>query len=1055
MRFRKLTKSIGIGNRAAAGVDLSERGRYLCAMRRAPGFAALTLVASLWLVACPRLFAQEAQASSVQASEYMIYQYPRVSLVVVIDVRETEFEARIEGPEGAPVSETGVAARRIGPVYQFIDSVDTPRQLMIEVNPGRRIERSRISMELLQLPDSDRHSQSLARAYRYLAHGMKPMRDGGRAAWAERTYSLQNAARTFAGMGMEEMRLWSEYYATHLVLYELEDVLQAIERIQAVRAGARRAGFQTIELATLILEADARMLAGEKSSGEAALAHYAEAHPAWEQVDLLAAELGYVSERGRALYRDGLAWERQHQLERAIERYEQALDVMTDAGDPDLLNRVRATAASAYEQRGSTSGAISLLEDIAGDLPDSGLQAGLMERAANLHEKGRLLNSSYRFSDAVPELEAALSIRKQVPADDQWGLTGLELGWAFWSLGYLEEAGAIIRESLPRTPLTELESRARALGVLAGIARAGGQLETMAAQRERQGDLVGAGAGRAAFLFESALDAIARDGPGSSQALRLLQSAREASAGADWITAHRATLEYCLQRLLQQDGSACDSGRAEAAYRALRRSGIPEVEVDASLASVRLLRLLGRRDEARGAVERLADDVQFYRELLPGVVSAWYWASRASLFAEYLALHSGAGTGAMDLLLALERIRAVDRAVGDGTDSRDAVRNPISRADAARPAPDAGPSKAADEQIAAFRSGSGWTSGALTRARLEARLGSLGRGDTVLAIHFAPETVYAVTADRSSVKRHRLAARRDVDGQLEAARSALLDPSGPAPVAGLDRLGRLLLVPMADELGERLMLLSSGPLNGFPFDALRIDGAYLAERHRVVYIDGLENLPGETALPREFPATVFVAGNPRSGRDLFSYGVTTSEEIEAVRDRFVGTGLHIVQGVALRGDEFEDARYMNADLIHLAMPGRVDLARPGRSRLLLSGDRESPSAEFLSSEQMRRKRLQAELAVLSGLTFGAGGGTDFDSRIGLVSDLQASGARQVMASLWPLEDADGAAFMADFYTALEEEQDVSEALFQTRRARITSKDGTNLRSWAGFQLYIR
>jgi CHAT domain-containing protein len=104
---------------------------------------------------------------------------------------------------------------------------------------------------------------------------------------------------------------------------------------------------------------------------------------------------------------------------------------------------------------------------------------------------------------------------------------------------------------------------------------------------------------------------------------------------------------------------------------------------------------------------------------------------------------------------------------------------------------------------------------------------------------------------------------------------------------------------------------------------------------------------------------------------------------------------------------------------------------------------------------MRRKRLQAELAVLSGLTFGAGGGTDFDSRIGLVSDLQASGARQVMASLWPLEDADGAAFMADFYTALEEEQDVSEALFQTRRARITSKDGTNLRSWAGFQLYIR
>ena len=162
-----------------------------------------------------------------------------------------------------------------------------------------------------------------------------------------------------------------------------------------------------------------------------------------------------------------------------------------------------------------------------------------------------------------------------------------------------------------------------------------------------------------------------------------------------------------------------------------------------------------------------------------------------------------------------------------------------------------------------------------------------------------------------------------------------------------------------------------------------------------------------------------------------------------------------MQGVALRSDEFEDMRYTNADLIHLAMPGRVDLARPGRSRLLLSGDRESPSAEFLSPDQLRRITLRAELAVLSGLSFGSAAGTDFDSRIGLVSDLQAAGAPQVLASLWPLEDADGAAFMADFYRALEEEQDTVEALFQTRRARITSKDVTNLRSWAGFQLFIR
>ena len=63
------------------------------------------------------------------------------------------------------------------------------------------------------------------------------------------------------------MRLWSEYYATHLILYEINDVLTAMERAQAIRAANRKAGFETIELVTLMLEADALMMAGDLSSG--------------------------------------------------------------------------------------------------------------------------------------------------------------------------------------------------------------------------------------------------------------------------------------------------------------------------------------------------------------------------------------------------------------------------------------------------------------------------------------------------------------------------------------------------------------------------------------------------------------------------------------------------------------------------------------------------------------------------------------------------------------------------------------------------------------------
>ena len=127
-----------------------------------------------------------ADAPGLKPAEYMVYQYPYVSLVIVIDVREAEFEARVEGTEGALIGESGLPGRRIGPLYHFVEAVDKPRQLMIEVTPSRRVDRSQISMQLLQLADSDRNAVRLTRADRVLAHGMKRVPGGENAAWFDR-----------------------------------------------------------------------------------------------------------------------------------------------------------------------------------------------------------------------------------------------------------------------------------------------------------------------------------------------------------------------------------------------------------------------------------------------------------------------------------------------------------------------------------------------------------------------------------------------------------------------------------------------------------------------------------------------------------------------------------------------------------------------------------------------------------------------------------------------------------------------------------------------------
>ena len=144
---------------------------------------ALTLAAVIF---GPGAAAQEDGVSGGRPAEYMIYQYPGVDLVIVVDVQEAEFDTQVLGPDRAQLKEAFVPGRRVGPVFQYIDAADLPRQLMIKVNPARRIDRSRISMELMQLAGGDRNAAALSRAYKLLAQGMERSYSDDTSTWASK-----------------------------------------------------------------------------------------------------------------------------------------------------------------------------------------------------------------------------------------------------------------------------------------------------------------------------------------------------------------------------------------------------------------------------------------------------------------------------------------------------------------------------------------------------------------------------------------------------------------------------------------------------------------------------------------------------------------------------------------------------------------------------------------------------------------------------------------------------------------------------------------------------
>ena len=254
----------------------------------------LRMLALACFLAATPLSAPGDDAPPARPAEYMIYQYPGVSLVVVVDAREVAFDTRITGPDRGLVGEAGVPARRLGPVYHFVEAADIPRQLMVAVTTERPVERSRISMELLQLPEGDRNARVLTAAYRYLAHGMKRVYAGTPSAWSERIVSLRNASQAFASMGNEEMKLWADYYAAHLALHGLSDPALALEWVQAVRRKAERARFDRLVLVALLLEADALTVTAERGDGNR-LTYYAQAHERWLEAAEQAGRQGFLA----------------------------------------------------------------------------------------------------------------------------------------------------------------------------------------------------------------------------------------------------------------------------------------------------------------------------------------------------------------------------------------------------------------------------------------------------------------------------------------------------------------------------------------------------------------------------------------------------------------------------------------------------------------------------------------------------------------------------------------------------------------------------------------
>lgn len=269
---------------------------------------------------------------------------------------------------------------------------------------------------------------------------------------------------------------------------------------------------------------------------------------------------------------------------------------------------------------------------------------------------------------------------------------------------------------------------------------------------------------------------------------------------------------------------------------------------------------------------------------------------------------------------------------------------------------------------------------------------------------------------------------------------------------------------------RRLLLVPDGPLHDLPFAALRErrDGPPLVAHYELALVPSASLwrhwrgepplAPGGEALvladPEWVPGQGMSRTAARSRAGIFDEAAQLGALPEARRE---GLGVekelrdtHVVPRL-LVGAEASERALKSADLsrvrvLHMAAHAVVDAEAPERSALVLTPGAEDEDG-ILQPREIIQLRLDGALVVLSACRSASGAVLPGEGVLSLARAFFESGARAVVASLWPLRDDEAADLVERFYRHLATGLSVSAAL---RAAQLEAIDaGLPPAAWAG------
>lgn len=327
---------------------------------------------------------------------------------------------------------------------------------------------------------------------------------------------------------------------------------------------------------------------------------------------------------------------------------------------------------------------------------------------------------------------------------------------------------------------------------------------------------------------------------------------------------------------------------------------------------------------------------------------------------------------------------------------------------------------------------------------------------------------WVVTVTRNRVGLHRLPGRAEIEPAVDVFLHLFerRDGSEGVPAATLyDGLLREALASLPPEV-ERLILVPDGPLHRLPFAALReAPGAPpVAARHELTVAPSATVWKRLGTLEERGTITLAVADPPPPGgasaprvdptgtERSWTAGVRLAALPHARREgrkvvRSLGEPGRLLVGAEATERAVKEGAGRGLRVLHFGTHAVLDEAYPHRSAVVLAPG--GPDEDgLLRPREAAALGLDGALVVLSACQSASGTVLQGEGALSLARAFLRGGARAVIGSLWPVEDAEAADLLGRFYHHLGQGDSVARALTRAQREAFAS--GAPAAAWAGW-----